>query len=317
MATRRARRSPRSTVATSRRPSGISAHRNEVERMRQQMPTLDAKLLDSPRGALRHAGAPGARARAGRRGRQAPPDGDGRAPGARPASNEPDLPPCATPTARSIMELLSSCWRTGMTPEQFESAVRNDVRRRQVLRACAAARSRSTGPGRGGARRLLRAARSAGGALRAAKTSRQGQPDRCRARGLLQGPHGAQFQAPEQASIEYVVLDLEALKKGITVTEDELKTYYEQNAARFGQPEERRASHILDQGRPRRAAAERARRPRPRPRNCWPRCARARTRSPSSRRRTRRIRARPPRAAISTSSAAARWSSPSRTRCSR
>ncbi len=57
--------------------------------------------------------------------------------------------------------------------------------------------------------------------------------------------HVAQFQAPEQASIEYVVLDLEALKKGITLSEEDLRSNYEQNAARYTMPQERRASHIL------------------------------------------------------------------------
>ncbi|MBW3656221.1 MAG: peptidylprolyl isomerase, partial [Gemmatimonadetes bacterium] len=53
------------------------------------------------------------------------------------------------------------------------------------------------------------------------------------------------FQAPEQASIEYVVLDLDAVRKTITVNEQDLKTYYEQNVARLAAQEERRASHIL------------------------------------------------------------------------
>jgi len=57
--------------------------------------------------------------------------------------------------------------------------------------------------------------------------------------------HESQFQAPEQASIEYVVLDVESLKKGITVNEEDLRRYYDENASRFGSPEERRASHIL------------------------------------------------------------------------
>ena len=57
--------------------------------------------------------------------------------------------------------------------------------------------------------------------------------------------NAAQFQAPEQADIEYVVLDLDAVKKSLTVNEQDLKTYYEQNAARLGGKEERRASHIL------------------------------------------------------------------------
>ncbi|MFN0185655.1 MAG: SurA N-terminal domain-containing protein [Aquabacterium sp.] len=53
------------------------------------------------------------------------------------------------------------------------------------------------------------------------------------------------FRSPEQASIEYAVLDIEELKKGITVPEQQLKDYYEQNASRYTQSEERRARHIL------------------------------------------------------------------------
>ncbi len=53
------------------------------------------------------------------------------------------------------------------------------------------------------------------------------------------------FQSPEHASIEYLVLDLETVKKSIAINEADLKTYYEQNAARLSGKEERRASHIL------------------------------------------------------------------------
>ncbi|HUG25856.1 peptidylprolyl isomerase [Piscinibacter sp.] len=59
--------------------------------------------------------------------------------------------------------------------------------------------------------------------------------------------HAAQFQAPEQATIEYVVLDVEALKKDVVVTDEKLKEYYDQNIAHYSTPEERRASHILVQ----------------------------------------------------------------------
>ena len=55
----------------------------------------------------------------------------------------------------------------------------------------------------------------------------------------------ALFRAPEQAVIDYVVLDLEALKKGLTVPEEDLKRYYTENASRYTSAEERRASHIL------------------------------------------------------------------------
>ncbi len=55
----------------------------------------------------------------------------------------------------------------------------------------------------------------------------------------------ALFKAPEQATIEYVVLDLETLAKGLTVTEDDLRKFYADNGPRFTAVEERRASHIL------------------------------------------------------------------------
>jgi peptidyl-prolyl cis-trans isomerase D len=57
--------------------------------------------------------------------------------------------------------------------------------------------------------------------------------------------NAAQFQAPEQARIEYLVLDVDALKAGIHVPEEDLKKYYSENQSRYATPEERRASHIL------------------------------------------------------------------------
>ena len=70
--------------------------------------------------------------------------------------------------------------------------------------------------------------------------------------------HAAQFQAPEQASIEYVVLDLEAMSKQVSINEDDLSRYYTENAARYTTPEERRASHILIAADKALPAAERA-----------------------------------------------------------
>ena len=57
--------------------------------------------------------------------------------------------------------------------------------------------------------------------------------------------NAAQFMAPETESIEYVVLDLESLKKGLTVSDKELRDYYAANEKRYTSTEERRASHIL------------------------------------------------------------------------
>jgi len=57
--------------------------------------------------------------------------------------------------------------------------------------------------------------------------------------------NAARFQLPESAQIQYLVLDLEALKQDVKFSEDDLQTYYKENASRYGVPEERRASHIL------------------------------------------------------------------------
>lgn len=57
--------------------------------------------------------------------------------------------------------------------------------------------------------------------------------------------HETLFKAPEQARIEYALFDLEQLKKGITVPEDDLRKYYAENESRFAVAEERRARHIL------------------------------------------------------------------------
>jgi|EndMetStandDraft_4_1072995.scaffolds.fasta_scaffold04208_9 peptidyl-prolyl cis-trans isomerase D len=70
--------------------------------------------------------------------------------------------------------------------------------------------------------------------------------------------HAAQFMSPEQANIEYVVLDVEAIKKTLTVPEDKLREYYKANEKRYAVAEERRASHILIKADKSAPAAERA-----------------------------------------------------------
>lgn len=57
--------------------------------------------------------------------------------------------------------------------------------------------------------------------------------------------NSSQFETPEQAKAEYVVLNNDVLMSQIIVTDADIKAYYEQNAKRYSVDEQRRASHIL------------------------------------------------------------------------
>lgn len=54
-----------------------------------------------------------------------------------------------------------------------------------------------------------------------------------------------QFETPEQARAEYVVLSQEAIEARTAVSEADARNWYESHKSRYEQPEERRASHIL------------------------------------------------------------------------
>ncbi|MBC7976274.1 MAG: SurA N-terminal domain-containing protein, partial [Myxococcales bacterium] len=134
----------------------------------------------------------------------------------------------------------------GMTSEQFAERLRQDISRRQVMQAL-------TGS-------VFAPAAAAAAALDAMYQQREVQVERFDAKDQLakiapteaeleayykDPANAAQFQAPEEASIEYVVLDLDALRKGIVVSDDDLRKYYAENEKRYTSAEERRASHIL------------------------------------------------------------------------
>ncbi len=57
--------------------------------------------------------------------------------------------------------------------------------------------------------------------------------------------HQAEFQVPEQARVEYLVLSLDDLAKQMQVSTEETRKYFDEHKDELGQPEERQASHIL------------------------------------------------------------------------
>jgi peptidyl-prolyl cis-trans isomerase D len=132
----------------------------------------------------------------------------------------------------------------GMTPEMFEARVRADLSSRQVeagltqtglvtpaladlsLNAFYERREVQLAP------------------FKSADFVKQVNPTDADLQAFYQA-NAALYQLPEQASIDYLVLDLEAVKKSITLNEADVKSYYEQNVSRLSGTEERRASHIL------------------------------------------------------------------------
>ncbi len=57
--------------------------------------------------------------------------------------------------------------------------------------------------------------------------------------------HHDRFQTQEQVKIDYIALSADDLSKDIQVTEDDINNYYQENIARYTQPEQRRVAHIL------------------------------------------------------------------------
>jgi len=55
----------------------------------------------------------------------------------------------------------------------------------------------------------------------------------------------ARFMQPEQVRVEYVTFSRDQLIENAQVSDAEMKAFYEANAARYRRPEQRRASHIL------------------------------------------------------------------------
>lgn len=234
-----------------------AAHKQEVERIRRQMPTLDAKLLDSPEARYatlermvrdRVVAAAAAKAKLN--------TSDQRL--ARELQQDETIASLRGPDGKLDMaryrQLLGA---QGMTPEMFEANVRADLSARQVL----------AGLGGTGFATPAHAALALDAYLeqREVQVTRFSpadyaasvKPTETELEAFYKG-NAALFQAPEQANIEYVVLDLEAASKGLVANEQDLRTYYDQNAARIAGKEERRASHILITAPKDAPAAERA-----------------------------------------------------------
>jgi peptidyl-prolyl cis-trans isomerase D len=217
-----------------------ASHREQVERMRQQVPNLDAKVFDSPAARAEtldalirervtaaavshlHLAVPDARLQ-------------------RLFVSDPQFAALRNPDGSVNKTVLSA---QGMTSEVFAERLRRDLAMQQVQ---AAITTSGVAPAA-----LTAQALDALLQQRRIRLVRQALPDY-----LPKAKPGdaeieayykrneAEFRAPEQAQIEYVVLDLAAIKRDIPVQDEELRKFYTENISRYTAAEERRARHIL------------------------------------------------------------------------
>ena len=147
--------------------------------------------------------------------------------------------------------------RQGMTPEMFEARVRSDLSMRQVLQGIEG--SGFTSPALAQVslnaffeQREVRVARFPASEFAARVNPSEAEIE------TFYNANPQRFLAPEQADVEYLVLDAKALEQGVTLNEADVRAYYDQNAARLSGSEERRASHILLTVPPGASAADKA-----------------------------------------------------------
>lgn len=216
------------------------AHQRTVERLRRQLPNVDVKLFDNP--ATRRETLDtlvNERLLLAAAHRQNLMVGDERL--KRIFQDDPQFAALRNPDGTLNQAIVQA---QGMSSEMFVAQLRQELGMQQVLR--------------GVSQSGLAPASAAGSALDALLQRRAIAWQRFDAKAYAakitptdaeleayHKAHEAEFSAPEQASIDYVVLDLDTLKKGITLTDKDLRDYYEQNKARYTVAEERRARHIL------------------------------------------------------------------------
>lgn len=132
----------------------------------------------------------------------------------------------------------------GMTPAGFEAQLRQDL----TLQQLAGAVGQSGFQARTVADHLI-ALQSEKRAVMEYRLPLDGYLDKVKladdAAKKFYDENSKQFELPEQARAEYVVLSMETIAAQLAVSDDEIKSWYESHKDRFQQPEERRASHIL------------------------------------------------------------------------
>lgn len=219
-----------------------NAHRNFVERQRSQRPDLDMSLFDRPEvkqqslDALireyvllmaandQHLAVPAGRIM-------------------RIFANDPQFAALRNPDGTVNKALLEA---RGMTPLQLETMLRQELTVAQVLGGVQASSHGSQASTRAAVDALFQVRDVQWQKFEPKAYMAQLVPTAEQLQAFYKDPANAGWlTTPEQADVQYVVLDLDTLKARVSVSEDDLRRSYKENIQRYSTPEERRASHIL------------------------------------------------------------------------
>ena len=221
-----------------------NAHRMESDRRRAEQPQLDAKLLDTPEA------------------RYATLERMVRDRVLQAASKKMNMLTSDAKLARSLQEipqiaalrkpdgtLDTEGYRAlvaaqGMTPEGFEATMRRDLAVSQVLGGVLGSSFATAAQANAALDPLFQRREIQVAVFKTADFTGKVQPTDEDLQAYYKA-HPEQFQQAEQATVEYVVLDIASLRDSIVLNEDDLRTYYKENVDRMAGKEERRASHIL------------------------------------------------------------------------
>lgn len=220
------------------------AHQAEARRLREAMPTLDAKLLDSDEAryaTLERLVRDRVLANAAQKFNLY--TSDQRL--AQELQQNEVIASLRRPDGTLDMDAYRQLvGRQGMTPDMFEAQVRADLSMRQVSDGIIGSGITPAAVAQLSLNAFFERREVSVQTFRAAAYAAQVQPSDADIETYYTA-NPAQFQAPEQVDIEYLVLDAANLSQSVSLNEADVRAYYEQNAARLSGNEERRASHIL------------------------------------------------------------------------
>ncbi|WKB53817.1 SurA N-terminal domain-containing protein [Eleftheria terrae] len=219
-----------------------AVHRRQVQQAQAQMPGIDAALLDTPqmrRNTLEQMVRERVIAAAAEK--QHLITTDDRL--LRLFAQDPQLSQVRKPDNSLNKELLQA---QGMNPQAFVESLRQNYSLRQVMQGVSESAMASKAVSDAALDAFMQQREIQVARFEAKDYLAQAKPTDADLQAYYKDPANAtQFQSPERAKVEYVVLDLESLKKDVTLQEADLRKYYDENIKRYGTPEERRASHIL------------------------------------------------------------------------